>query len=358
MYISRFTANVCRWVGSLILGVCLTLLFSCQTDEIEGMVDRKYIFVKPDNFPEPTYTFDNNPVTEKGFELGRKLFFDPVLSRDGSVSCNNCHIQATAFADGPQHPMSVGVDNRRGTRNAPALTNLAFMREFFWDGGVTHLDFVPTNAIENAQEMDESLANVVDKLNQDDEYPALFKEAFGIDTITSPYMLHAFSQFLVMMVSANSKYDKYMRNEGESLTDAELEGMKLFEEKCASCHEGILFSDFSFRNNGINASFGDEGRARITEHSADQGKFRVPSLRNVGRTAPYMHNARFQTLEEVLRHYAGGVVDSPTLDPLLSNGAQLGISMTEEEQTKIIAFLKTLSDYDFVADQRFTNPNH
>ncbi len=346
------------WAGKSVWLACLFFLFSCQSDDLEGIADKSYVFVKPPNFPEPTYTFDNNPITEKGFKLGRKLFFDPLLSRDGSVSCNSCHIQATAFADGQQHPMSIGVDNQQGIRNAPSLTNLAFMREFFWDGGVTHLDFVPTNALENELEMDESLGNIVDKLNQHTEYPALFKEAFSIDTITSPYMLHAFSQFLVMMVSANSKYDKYMRNEGEELTNEELEGLRLFEEKCTACHDGTLFSDFSYRNNGLSATFSDEGRARITEHPADQGKFRVPSLRNVARTAPYMHSARFQTLEQALQHYAIGVVDSPTLDPLLKNERQRGIPMTEEEQSKIISFLRTLNDYEFVADQRFMNTSN
>ncbi|MEO0333199.1 MAG: cytochrome c peroxidase [Bacteroidota bacterium] len=331
------------------------LLFSCQSEGDEGLMETTYRFEKPANFPEPTYTFENNPVTPEGFRLGRRLFFDPLLSRDGSVSCSSCHQQGLAFADGPQHPFSVGVDNQLGIRNAPPLVNLAFKQEFFWDGGVTHLDFVPTNAIENELELDETLANVVDKLNQHPEYPALFKRAFRVDTITSPYMLHAFSQFMVMMISANSKYDKYVRNEGETLTTQELQGMRLFEEKCEACHSGELFSDFSFRNNGISSTFSDEGRARITEHPSDVGKFRVPSLRNIGRTAPYMHNARFKTLEEVLAHYASGVVESLTLDPLLQTGTRLGIPMTEEEQAQIIAFLETLTDYEFIADERFQN---
>ncbi|MEQ9439098.1 MAG: cytochrome-c peroxidase, partial [Cyclobacteriaceae bacterium] len=278
MYISNIMFRAKSSAGNLLLIACLLLLFSCQPDDVDGTIDQTYRFVQPENFPEPTYTFDKNPVTREGFQLGKKLFFDPILSRDRTVSCNNCHIQATAFADGQQHPFSIGVDEQHGTRNAPSLVNLAFMREFFWDGGVTHLDFAPTNALENELEMAESLANVIDKLNQDEEYPDLFKQAFGIDTITSPYMLHAFSQFLVMMVSANSQYDKYVRNEGGTLTEEELKGFQLFSEKCAVCHAGMLFSDFSYRNNGINATFSDEGRARISEHPSDQGKFRVPSL--------------------------------------------------------------------------------
>jgi cytochrome c peroxidase len=312
-----------------------------------------YTFVKPANFPEPTYTFGNNPITQAGFELGKTLFYDPILSRDGSVSCNNCHIQATGFADSQQHPLSIGVDNQAGIRNAPPLTNLAFVKEFFWDGGVTHLDFTPINAIESDFEMDETLSNVVAKLNKNAQYPALFKKAFGIDEITSPYMLYALSQFVAMMVSANSKYDKYIRHEGETLSILELEGLRVFQIKCAGCHAGELFSDFSYRNNGISATFPDPGRARITETPSDLGKFRVPSLRNVARTSPYMHNAQFKTLKEVLDHYANGVVDSPTLDPLLKKNGQLGIPMTEEEKTNIINFLTTLSDFDFVSDPKF-----
>ena len=335
--------------------LCILVFFSCGDDK-EMEPDETYVFKEPANFPPSTYTFDNNPVTKEGFELGRKLFFDPLLSKDGSVSCNNCHIQGTTFADSQQHPLSVGVDNRLGIRNAPPLTNLAFMQEFFWDGGVTHLDFVPINAIEAEFELGETLENVVKKLNEDEEYPDLFQDAFGIDKVTSPYMLQALSQFMVMMVSANSKYDKYVRQEGETLTGEELQGLELFDAKCSSCHSGALFSDFSYRNNGLNDTFIDEGRARISEFDGDVGKFRVPSLRNIALTSPYMHNARFKTLKDVLDHYDEGMVDSPTLDPLFKTGARLGIELSEDEKGKIIAFLRTLTDRDFTSDERFMNP--
>ena len=343
-----------KYVHPVFCWVCVFMAFSCDDDK-EIAPDNTYVFKVPSNFPAPTYTFDNNPVTREGFELGRKLFFDPLLSKDGSVSCNNCHIQGTAFADSQQHPLSVGVDNRLGIRNAPPLTNLAFMQEFFWDGGVTHLDFVAINAIEAEFELDETLENVVKKLNQDEGYPALFEKAFGIDEITSPYMLQSLSQFMVMMVSANSRYDKFVRQEGETLTGEELEGLDLFKAKCSGCHSGELFSDFSYRNNGLNDTFIDEGRARISEFDRDIGKFRVPSLRNVALTSPYMHNARFKTLKAVLDHYDEGMVDSPTLDPSLKTGGRLGIALNEDEKEKIIAFLRTLTDRDFTSDKRFTN---
>lgn len=318
----------------------------CKKDETQK--EDKYIFVAPANFPAPVYTFDNNPVTEAGFKLGKKLFFDPILSVDNTVSCNNCHNQSLAFADLSLHPFSKGVQERQGIRNAPQLVNLAFMKEFFWDGGVTHLDFVPLNAIESEFEMDEEIANVIKKLNADPEYPALFDQAFGSSKVTTPLMLHALAQFTTMMVSNNSPYDKYLRGEA-ALSEQELEGLHLFEQKCQSCHAGILFTDESYRNNGIDTSFTDIGRARITSFDGDIGKFRVPSLRNVGITSPYMHNAKFASLEAVLDHYSNGIKPSLSLDPSLKDG----IPMTTAEKTAIISFLKTLTDKDFTQDERF-----
>ncbi|GAA3522807.1 cytochrome c peroxidase [Aquimarina addita] len=331
--------------------------FSCSSDDGTKILDT-YQLIQPNEFPEIQYTVENNPITQEGFELGRKLFFDPGLSADGSISCNNCHQQSRGFADNSLHPLSIGINDQFGKRNAPALFNLAFRKEFFWDGGVTHLDFVPINALESEIEMGETLANVVAKLNRSDEYKSLFKEAFDIDSITSPRMLQAFSQFLVLMVSDNSKYDQYERNEnGVTLTEEEQKGMQLFNEKCATCHSGPLFTDQSFRNNGLSDTFSDTGRALITESSADEGKFMVPTLRNIEVTAPYMHNARFETLEEVLQHYANGVMDSETLDiALRSENNRLGIAMTDSEQAAIISFIKTLTDDSFLTDSKFNNP--
>lgn len=331
------------------------LLVCCG--EPEFATDEAFAFRQPANFPAATYTFENNPVTEEGFKLGKKLFFDPLLSRDGSVACSNCHQQGTAFADSRQHPFSVGVDDKVGTRNAPSLANLAFMPEFFWDGGVTHLDFVPLNALESQLEMDEQLPNILRKLNADDHYRSLFKQAFAIDEITSPYLLHALSQFTLMMVSANSRYDKFVRGEGEKLTENELQGLALFEQKCSDCHSGELFTDFSYRNNGLDETFADEGRSRITESQSDLGKFRVPGLRNVELTAPYMHDARYGTLEEVLDHYTERVVISTTLDPIFLKNGKPGIPLSSDEKEQIIAFLKTLTDREFTTDSRFFNSN-
>lgn len=336
----------------IVISFCYLLLGqSCHDDDNGKTPDLTYTFVKPENFPEPTYSFKNNEVTQKGFELGRKIFFDPTLSKDNSVSCANCHNQAVAFSD-PQHRLSVGVDGLTGTRNAPPLMNMAFLSEFFWDGGVTHLDFVPLNAIEAEFEMGEEIGNVIKKLNEHPEYPSLFEEAFEVDTITTPRLLHALAQYTTMMVSANSRYDRHTRNEGETFTDDELEGLQLFKAKCTNCHAGELFTDQSYRNNGLDATFKDRGRAIITELPEDEGRFRVPTLRNIALTAPYMHDGRFFDLEEVLDHYSNGVVESTTLDESL-RGEQLGIPLTEKEKEQIITFLNTLTDTDFTGDPKF-----
>ncbi|MEM8524481.1 MAG: cytochrome c peroxidase [Bacteroidota bacterium] len=323
---------------------------ACQKKEM--LPDNPYQFTKPEHFPEPTYTFDNNPITKEGFELGKKLFNDPRLSSDKSTACSNCHSKVVAFAD-PQHSLSIGVNNRVGKRNAPAIQNMAFMREFFWDGGVVHLDFVPPNAIENKLEMDEKMTNVVQFLNRDKEYTNLFRAAFGeIDSINTPMMLHAFSQYMNLLISDNSKYDQYLKGETE-LTTKELAGLKLFEQNCESCHSGVLFTNQAYANNGLDETFKDLGRALISEWEGDEGKFKIPSLRNVELTAPYMHDGRFETLEEVLLHYRNGVKKSATLAPELNNGEQLGIPLTAKEEEQIIVFLKTLTDRDFISNSIF-----
>lgn len=328
----------------------LLVFASCEKDS-NGTNPTVIDFVQPSHFPEPSYTFDNNPISGEGFYLGRKLFFDPILSVDNTVSCSSCHSQSLAFADAPFHPVSVGVEDREGTRNAPPIQNMVFMKAFAWDGGINHLDFVSLNAIEAEFEMDEEMANVVAKLNNDQQYVQLFKDAFGEDNITSPYVLYALSQFCNMLVSDHSKYDQYVKGE-QTLTAQELEGLSIFNDKCESCHSGILFTDQLYHNNGITSDFSiDSGRANVTELSSDVGKFRTPSLRNVARTAPYMHNGSITSLEAVLDHYDSGVITSETLDPALSEG----IPLSDDEKESIIAFLKTLTDEEFLRNPLFFN---
>jgi cytochrome c peroxidase len=326
-------------------------LLSCAGDHVDPAQDA-YAFAKPKNFPEAVYTFQNNPVTEEGFELGRALFYDPILSLDSTIACANCHQQARSFSD-PVHRFSKGVNDLSGFRNAPALQNLAFQTHFFWDGGVGHLDFVAINAITSEVEMNEKLAHVVEKLQRSPFYKDRFKTAFGSTEVDSQKMLFALSQFMNMMISSNSRYDKYVRNEGEQLSSDELEGLVLFNSKCATCHATDLFTDGSFRNNGLDETFqADKGRERITEDAADIGKFKVPSLRNAELSSPYMHDGRFKTLAGVLDHYSSSVKNSETLDPLLRKS----IPMTDDEKAKIILFIKTLTDRGYIGNRNFSNP--
>lgn len=328
-------------------------LVSCYKDvEIEQPIS----FSKPANFPEPHYNFQNNELTQQGFLLGRKLFYDPILSKDSSISCGSCHQQFVAFAHSG-HRLSHGINNQFGIRNTPGIFNMAWNKNFMWDGGVNHIEVMPTAPITNPVEMDESMLNIVAKLNKSSEYKTQFKEVFGKDVIDDQQLLKSLAQFMGAMVSSDGKYDKYIRGEsGGKLNEDETAGLKLFQQKCASCHSTDLFTDYSFRNNGLDQNFsGDNGRAHITQLAEDEGKFRVPSLRNVEVTAPFMHDGRFWTLEEVMKHYANGVQKSPTLDPLLIQpNDKLGIPLTQKEQQQIVAFLKTLTDHEFLNDKRFS----
>ena len=305
-------------------------------------------FKKPSNFPEPGYNFSKNPITKEGFELGRKLFYDPRLSRNNTIGCGTCHIQSAAFTH-HGHDVSHGIDDRLGSRNSPPIMNLAWTTAFFWDGGVFHLDLQPLVPITMHSEMDEKMSVVLEKLRKHPDYPGLYKKAFGSEEINSAKTMKALSQFMLMCISSNSKYDKVMRKEGEKFTAEEQQGYNLFKQKCSSCHAEPLFTDHSFRNNGIPIGRNDDrGRFTITLDSNDAYRFKVPSLRNIEFTVPYMHDGRFYGLDNVLDHYRYQVQNTSNLDPLLNQKGKLGIPMTDNEKAKIIAFLKTLSDRDFI----------
>ena len=254
--------------------------------------------------------------------------------------------------------MSHGVDGALGTRNAQPLHNLAFMKEFTWDGAATHLDLQPIIPITAEVEMNETFSNVLKKIEAQPEYVQLFAAAFEDQQINSENLLKALSQFMVLMVSANSKFDKIERNEGSVFKEDEAAGYELFKSKCASCHSGTLFTDQSYRNNGLSVDtlYNDIGRKRVTGFEEDIYKFKVPTLRNIELTFPYMHDGRLKTLKDVLDHYTDGIVDSPTLDPAFKNPdtETVGLSITEEEKEQIIAFLETLTDDDYLNDERFS----
>lgn len=327
-----------------------------STDDDPNVVTNPLLdFTVPSNFPDATYSIIQNPPTEKGFELGKKLFYDGQLASDGVVSCGFCHIQSFAFTH-HTHITSHGVDGQIGTRNAQPLHNLAFMNEFTWDGAATFLDTQPIIPITAEVEMNETVSNVISKLSADENYPRMFMEAFGSEGVSADRMFKALSQFMVMMVSANSKYDKWERGEAVTFTEEEDAGRAVFDTKCASCHAGTLQTDQSYRNNGlpVDPEYNDIGRERVTGLVSDNRKFKVPSLRNIEITFPYMHDGRIGTLEDVLDFYTDGMVDSPTLDDQFRRpDGTLGLDITDEEKVQLIAFLKTLTDNDFIEDRRF-----
>lgn len=330
--------------------VVLVLASACSTNE---QAEPTQLFAVPGNFPQPAYQFDKNPLTADGVELGKALFNEPLLSRDGSITCAECHQQSSGFTH-HGHDVSHGIDNLKGTRNSLPIQNMAWEKEFFWDGGVGDLDLFSIAPIENPLEMDEKTGNVLTKLRKTDKYPALFKKAFGSNEINGPRFLQALSQFMLTLVSANAKYDKYIRNEGVQFNEDEKQGLTLFKQKCASCHAGELFTDHSYRNNGLTIQGSmDVGRNRITDNVADKYKFKVPSLRNVAVTKPYMHDGRFYALEDVLNHYAEGVQNTPNLDPILNQNGKQGIALSATEKRQIIAFLNTLTDQEFLTNKRF-----
>ncbi len=332
----------------LVLAIIIVLA-ACSKKAIEVF----HGFVPPSNFPAPQYHFTNNDITKAKFELGRKLFYDPSLSRNNTISCGTCHIQSAGFTH-HGHDVSHGIDDRLGSRNSQSIMNMAWNKTFFWDGGVFDLDFQPIVPITNPVEMDETLDNVLNKLRNHNEYPSLFKNAFGSEEINTERLMKSLSQFMVMLISANSKYDKVMRNEGESFTVDEKAGHILVQQHCGSCHKEPLFTDDSFRNNGIGIGYNDDmGRYLTTLNENDKYTFKVPSLRNLSYTSPYMHDGRFITLEAVLEHYNSQVKNTPNLDPLLFQHEKPGIPLTSKEQQQILAFLKTLDDVEFITDKRF-----
>jgi cytochrome c peroxidase len=296
-------------------------------------------FEVPKGWPKPTYDFKKNPLTEESFQLGKSLFYDPYLSSDGMVSCASCHFQGNAFSHRDHHA-SHGVGDKMGTRNSIALVNLAWSKNFMWDGAITDLVKQPANPITNPEEMNETMENVIAKLSKSKQYPLLFHNAFGSPEVTKDRILLALSHFLVMIKSTDTKYDKVMRKE-DHFTKEEAHGYAIFKEKCASCHTEPLFTNNSFENNGLpmDSVFKDRGRMQITHSPKDALKFKVPSLRNSYYSADYMHDGRFSELKDVLNHYN-------TISPDKNTATQLKkpMHLTTEDIEDLYLFLGTLLD--------------
>jgi cytochrome c peroxidase len=336
----------------------LIVTFGCQKK-----TEPAYQLKIPSNFPVPVFP-KNTPFNKDMVELGRMLFYDPVLSGNNAMSCASCHNPDFAFSDHGKI-LSEGIHGNKGFRNTPPLFNLVWEKSFFRDGGVTDLETQVLTPITADFEMHQNFKLLLAKLQNSPVYMSSFKKAFGSDTITGQRVLSAIAQFERTIISADSKYDKWIRKEpGGKFSYLELEGFNIFQKKCSSCHKGNLFKDDQFHNNGLDSIFPgfevfDEpklGRARITYKPEDVGKYKTPTLRNIELTAPYMHDGRLKDLDEVFNHYSEGVKHSHTLDTILINEKNLGIPLTTKEKKAIASFLKTLTDTVFINNKNYRKP--
>lgn len=323
----------------------------------------------PDYFGNRISIPEDNPTTKQGVYLGRMLFYETKLSSSKTISCASCHQQKLAFTDGKA--FSLGVDNVPTKRSSMSLANLLWVRNFFWDGRAKGLEEQAKFPLSDPHEMGNYLDKAVKELQKTKEYPILFKQAFGTAEITSEKITKAIAQFERTLISANSRYDQYLRGEYKP-SEKELKGMELFmnspiPEKnirgadCAQCHGTPKLYMELFHNNGLDTEPKDIGREEFTGASNDKGRFRVATLRNIALTAPYMHDGRFKNLEEVLDHYNEHINPSKTLSISLKNrsnnlnGKSLGL--TVDEKANIISFLKMLTDSTFISNPKFSDPH-
>lgn len=340
----------------------LVSVSNCKQKKEAGSSNIKQGTYWADTIPYP----ERNPLTTEGVELGRMLFYDPILSAKGNISCATCHQQTLAFSDG------IALSNRGNTgklleRHAQSLINLAWHNGFFWDGGAKNLESLVFAPLTHPDEMAADVPKLIEKLNTRFDYRARFNKVFKQDTIHAAFIARALAQFQRTIISDNARYDQIMQanktNDDFYFSTFEYKGKVLFEEKCSSCHAGLFFTDFEYHNNGLDSIFptGPEavgkGRARVTLKAEDMGRFKTPTLRNIALTAPYMHDGRFENLREVLKHYSEGIKYSETLDSLLINEeGEMGIPLEESEQQAIIAFLQTLTDSSMLTNPAWSNP--
>lgn len=337
-------------------------LLSCGKDDATGYSPTPIGLEIPTLFEEkiigPIIPI-HNPQTLEGVTLGKKLFFDPILSSDSSISCAHCHAPSAAFSDNAI--VSVGVNGATGNRNSMPLFNLAwnYDERFFWDGRIFSLEHQAQEPITNSLELNSLWEDVIAKLNEDASYPELFQLAFPSETINQETISKAIAQFERTLISANSKFDRYLLGQ-ENLTASELNGFNVFMDEsrgdCFHCHgsdQNPLWTDNQFHNNGLDAIFTDLGLAVFTGDPSDNAKFRTPSLRNLAFTAPYMHDGRFATLEQVINHYSEGLQDSPTIDPLMKKVAEGGVGLSAQDKADLKAFLLTLTDTSFTTNPSF-----
>jgi len=351
--------KVFTYIAFLLSG--LLLISACSKDDVpqnpgEVYDPTPYQLVIPQGYPDMVIP-DDNPMTVEGVALGRQLFYDSILSGDNTQSCGSCHAPAFNFSDNGKR-FSEGITGEMGTRNSMPVMNVGWMEDLFWDGRAKGLEDQALEPVPNPIEMHQEWPDAMDKLNNHPDYPDLFFKAFGTKTIDSIMVVKAIAQFERTMISSNSKWDRYLRGE-VTLTQAESRGFEIFfTEKgdCFHCHATILFTDNLPHNNGLDSVNTDLGYGDITKNPLDNGKFKTPTLRNIIFSAPYMHDGRFQTLEEVVDFYSEGVNWSPTVDPLMKKVNQGGVRLTDEEKQNLIAFIKTLTDTTFINNPDFSNP--
>lgn len=350
--------------------ILLGVFFACRKDKV-GYKATPYILDIPSHFPDMIIPSDN-PMTAEGVELGRYLFYEKKLSGDNTMSCATCHMPQNSFSDPNQY--STGIDGIQGNRQSMALINMGWEDFFFWDGRETTLEKQILEPVVNPIEMHESWKNAVAKLDQDMNYRNRFFRAFGEGGIDSLKAAKAMAQFIRTLISGQSKFDvMYKYENGMPLSSTEQSifqtidveewaGYDIFKSldgaDCFHCHNGPLMRVKKFSNNGLlpNA-FNDLGRAHVTNNPEDNYKFKVPTLRNIALTAPYMHDGRFANLDEVIEHYSSGIHMSPTIDPLIEFGSQGGVQLDAQEKYLLKKFLLTLTDNNFINNPKFKDPH-
>lgn len=323
-----------------------------------------YEFPELKHFPKMPET--DNPPTIEGADLGRSLFYDPILSANNSISCASCHRQEAAFSDSPKQ-FSKGIDGGLMTRNTMPLFNLAWYPSFFWDGKAASIEEQVFHPVRAHDEMNLDWTTAVLRIRQSEYYRPKFMAAFGNVEIDSFLIAKAIAQFERTLISNNAKYDRVLRGEAY-FTPEEFVGFVLMNDQtkgdCLHCHTtdaDALGTTAKFSNNGLEVAvkpddYQDKGKAEVTGQPTDVGLFRIPSLRNVAVTGPYMHDGRFKTLTEVLDFYSEGVNNSYNIDPKMEFAHQGGVRLTKEEKENIMAFLKTLTDSTFLTNPEYGNP--
>jgi len=337
------------------------LIAGCDTDPVDNTYQPTPLTLTiPKGLPPMDIPADN-PMTVEGVALGRKLFYEGLLSADGRMSCATCHMQEHGFAEPLQTSQGVFID-AIGSRNAMAIINLGWVKSgLFWDGRSATLEEQALEPVRNPIEMASSWPEVEAKLNAHAQYPQLFKQAYNVDYIDSLTVAKALAQFQRTLISGNSKFDRWYNRQEIQLSEQELRGFVLYtteEADCFHCHGlGGFMTDHQYHNNGLDEQYTDMGRYDVTGNPMDRARFRTPTLRNIEMTAPYMHDGRFFTLEEVVEHYSDHVKVSPTISPLMELVGNNGAQLTQQQKEDLVAFLRTFTDHEFLNNPDFSDPN-